>query len=206
MISRLSGILIDKDSAQIVLDVQGVGYAVDVPLTTYYQLPNTHELLTLWTHLSVREDAHQLFGFHEREQRNVFLLLIKVSGVGPKLALTILSGMDVSALRNCLQREDIATLTRIPGIGKKTAERLVIELRDKLDKFSILLPGERKAANVALLPEATASEEAMSALVALGYKPLEAQRAVNAVKSDSNLNSDDTATLVRAALKGLLKS
>ncbi len=206
MISRLSGILIDKDSAQIVLDVQGVGYAVDVPLTTYYQLPNTNEPLTLWTHMAVREDAHQLFGFHEREQRSVFLLLIKVSGVGPKLALTILSGMEVSALRNCLQREDLATLTRIPGIGKKTAERLVIELRDKLDKFSVSLPGERKAANVALMPEATASEEAMSALVALGYKPVEAQRAVNAAKKDGALDSDDTATLVRAALKGLLKS
>lgn len=206
MISRLSGILIDKDSAQIVLDVQGVGYAVDVPLTTYYQLPNTNEPLTLWTHMAVREDAHQLFGFHEREQRNVFLLLIKVSGVGPKLALTILSGMEVSALRICLQREDIATLTRIPGIGKKTAERLVIELRDKLDKFSVSLPGEQKAAHVALMPEATASEEAMSALVALGYKPVEAQRAVNAALKDSALNSDDTASVVRAALKGLLKS
>lgn len=206
MISRLSGILIDKDSAQIVLDVQGVGYAVDVPLTTYYQLPNTNEPLTLWTHMAVREDAHQLFGFHEREQRSVFLLLIKVSGVGPKLALTILSGMEVSALRNCLQREDIATLTRIPGIGKKTAERLVIELRDKLDTFSVSLPDERKAAHVSLVPEASASEEAMSALVALGYKPVEAQRAVNAAKKDGAIDSDDTATLVRAALKGLLKS
>lgn len=206
MISRLSGILIDKESAQIVLDVQGVGYAVDVPLTTYYQLPSTNEPLTLWTHMAVREDAHQLFGFHEREQRSVFLLLIKVSGVGPKLALTILSGMEVSALRNCLQREDIATLTRIPGIGKKTAERLVIELRDKLDKFSVSLPGEQKADNVSLVPEATASEEAMSALVALGYKPVEAQRAVNAALKDSALNSDDTASVVRAALKGLLKS
>lgn len=200
MISRLSGLLIDKDSAQIVLDVHGVGYAVDVPLTTYYQLPALNEPLTLWTHLSVREDAHQLFGFHEREQRSVFLLLIKVSGVGPKLALTILSGMEVSALRACLQREDIATLTRVPGIGKKTAERLVVELRDKLDKFSVSLPGER--ASVTLVPEASASDEAISALEALGYKPVEAQRAVKAVASAHT----DTANLVRAALKGLLKS
>lgn len=200
MISRLSGLLIDKNSAQIVLDVHGVGYAVDVALTTYYQLPDLNEPLTLWTHLSVREDAHQLFGFHEREQRSVFLLLIKVSGVGPKLALTILSGMEVGALRDCLQREDITTLTRVPGIGKKTAERLVVELRDKLDKFSPSLPGERPS--VALVPEASASDEAISALEALGYKPLEAQRAVKAVAGAHN----DTATLVRAALKGLLKS
>lgn len=202
MISRLEGTLIEKDTATIVLDVHGVGYAVDVPLTTYYALPPVGEPLTLWTHLSVREDAHQLFGFHEREARRTFLQLIKVSGVGPKLALTILSGMDVSALRACIQHEEVAQLTRIPGIGKKTAERLVIELRDTIAKETPSLSAPSHAGASTVIAPASATEEAMSALVGLGYKPADAKKAVDAVADSVT----ETADILRAALKGLLRA
>lgn len=202
MISRLQGTLIEKDTSTIIMDVHGVGYAVDVPLSTFCALPAVGEALTLWTHLSVREDAQQLFGFHEREARRTFLQLIKVSGVGPKLALTILSGMDVNALRACIQHEDIAQLTRIPGIGKKTAERLIIELRDTIAKETPSLSSATAVAGSALLPPASANDEAISALIGLGYKPTDAKKAVDAVAAQHT----DTADILRAALKGLMRS
>ncbi len=204
MIARLHGILIEKLAPHVIVDVNGVGYEVDVPLSTYYQLPALGERLTLWTHLSVREDAHQLFGFYDRDALQVFRILIKISGVGPKLALALLSGMEVDALSQCIAREDVATLTKIPGVGKKTAERLVIELRDKLgklDSIRVVKKGEVPNALPLLADPVSPVEEAESALVALGYKPLEAQRAVKAVSAAHS----ETAELVRAALKGLLK-
>lgn len=203
MISRLQGTLIEKLAPHVIIDVAGVGYEVDLPLSTYYQLPALGDSVTLWTHLSVREDAHQLFGFHNREALHVFRLLIKISGVGPKLALALLSGMEVDTLRNCIAREDVMTLTKIPGVGKKTAERLVIELRDKLSHFGSnhAMPAGSVNAMPLLAEPVSPVEEAESALVALGYKPLEAQRAVKAVAGTHT----DTAELVRAALKGLLR-
>jgi len=204
MIARLHGTLIEKLAPHVVVDVNGVGYEADVPLTTYYQLPALGETVTLWTHLSVREDAHQLFGFHDRDALQVFRILIKVSGVGPKLALALLSGMEVDSLRDCIAREDVALLTKVPGVGKKTAERLVIELRDKLGKADSIRLVKKGAATPALplaADPASPEEEAESALVALGYKPAEAQRAVKAVAG----SHAETAELVRAALKGLMK-
>lgn len=204
MIARLQGLLIEKIAPHVMVDVHGVAYELDVPLSTYYQLPALGEPVSLWTHLSVREDAHQLFGFRDRDTLQAFRLLIRISGVGPKLALALLSGMDVDSLRQCIAREDVPTLTKVPGIGKKTAERLVIELRDKLGKLdgvSVIKAGAVDAAPLLVAP-ATPAEEAESALVALGYKPVEAQRAVKAVAAAHS----ETAELVRAALKGLLKA
>lgn len=206
MIARLHGTLIEKLAPHVVVDVHGVGYEVDVPLTTFYLLPALGETVTLWTHLSVREDAHQLFGFRDRDALQVFRILIKVSGVGPKLALALLSGMEVDALRECIAREDVTLLTKVPGVGKKTAERLVIELRDKLGTLGGIRVERKPGTAPSALPlvEAPASpeEEAESALVALGYKPAEAERAVKAVAG----SHPDTAELVRAALKRLLKA
>lgn len=201
MLTRLSGLLIEKIAPTAVVDVNGVGYEVDLPLNTFYQLPALGENVVLWTHLSVREDAHQLFGFSDRNMLQTFRTLIKVSGVGPRLALAILSGMDTEALRVCLAQEDITTLTRIPGVGKKTAERLIIELRDKLGKPALKVLGQASG-NLSLMPTLNASEEAEQALVALGYKPIEAQRAIKAVANKEL----ETAELVRAALKGLLRN
>lgn len=201
MLTRLSGLLIEKIAPTAVVDVNGVGYEVDLPLNTFYQLPALGENVVLWTHLSVREDAHQLFGFSDRNMLQTFRTLIKVSGVGPRLALAILSGMDTEALRVCLAQEDITTLTRIPGVGKKTAERLIIELRDKLGKPALKVLGQASG-NLSLMPTLNASEEAEQALVALGYKPIEAQRAIKAVTNKEL----ETAELVRAALKGLLRN
>lgn len=203
MITRLHGLLVEKIAPHVVIDVQGVGYEVDMPLNAFFQLPALGQPVTLWTHLSVREDAHQLFGFSEREALQVFRILIKVSGVGPKLALALLSGMDVDTLRQCIASENISLLTKVPGVGKKTAERLVIELRDKLGKADGLRLVKVAGAPtpLPLAEPATPVEEAESALVALGYKPAEAARAVKAVAG----GHDDTAALVRAALKGLMK-
>lgn len=201
MLTRLSGLLIEKVAPTAIIDVHGAGYEVDLPLNSFYQLPALGQPVTLWTHLAIREDAHQLFGFLERDTLAVFRTLIKVNGVGPRLALAILSGMEVDALRRCLAQEDIATLTRVPGVGKKTAERLVVELRDKLGRDS--LPAAGTAADVPLLqPVLSPLEEAEQALVALGYRTAEAQRALKPL-AEQGL---PTADLVRAALKGLLRN
>lgn len=201
MLTRLSGLLIEKVAPTAIIDVQGAGYEVDLPLNSFYQLPALGQPVTLWTHLAIREDAHQLFGFLERDTLGVFRTLIKVNGVGPRLALAILSGMEVDALRRCLAQEDIATLTRVPGVGKKTAERLVVELRDKLGRASLPAPGS--SADIPLLqPVLSPLEEAEQALVALGYRATEAQRALKPLAEQTL----PTAELVRAALKGLLRN
>ena len=132
MIGRISGTLVEKNPPQILVDVQGVGYEVDVPMSTFYNLPRTGESVELLTHLVVREDAHLLFGFLTAGERMAFRLLLRISGVGPKVALSVLSGLSVDELATVVATEDAARLTRVPGIGKKTAERLVLELRDKL--------------------------------------------------------------------------
>jgi Holliday junction DNA helicase RuvA len=197
MIGRLKGIIVDKNAPQIIIDINGLGYEVETPLSTFCRL-RLGETEVLWTHLVVREDAQLLYGFSEKEERALFRLLLKVSGVGPKLALALLSGMEPAFLR-CIESEDISTLTKIPGVGKKTAERLMIELRDRIKELmpNSAIPSERLTLTSPLSPVA----EAEQALMALGYKPLEAQKAVALVKNQH----DDTAGLIRAALKAMIK-
>ncbi|MBP8020647.1 MAG: Holliday junction branch migration protein RuvA, partial [Agitococcus sp.] len=174
------------------------GYEVETPLPTFCQVTLGKEA-TLWIHQVIREDANLLYGFSDREERALFRLLLKVSGVGPKLALSLLSGMEANAFLRCIERDDVITLTKIPGVGKKTAERLVIELRDRIKE---LMPHsatttERLSLTTQLSPVA----EAEQALMGLGYKPLEAQQAVALVKNQH----EDTANLIRAALKSMVK-
>ena len=164
-------------------------------MSTFYDLPATGEKVTLYTHLVVREDAHLLYGFSRESQRQLFRSLLKVNGVGPRVALAVLSGLSESELLTCLAHEDIARLTKVPGIGRKTAERLVIELRDKVDLTAAPVAA---AARPAERPADPASE-AVSALIALGYKPVEASRAVSGIPA-AGLRSED---IIRQALKGL---
>ena len=198
MIGRLKGIIVDKNAPQIIIDINGLGYEVETPLSTFCRL-RLGETEVLWTHLVVREDAQLLYGFSEKEERALFRLLLKVSGIGPKVALALLSGMETNAFLRCIESEDISTLTKIPGVGKKTAERLMIELRDRIKELMphSATPNERLTLTSPLSPVA----EAEQALMALGYKPLEAQKAVALVKSQH----DDIAGLIRAALKAMVK-
>jgi holliday junction DNA helicase RuvA len=168
MIGRLSGRLIARRPPQIVVDVQGVGYELDVPMSTLYQLPANGSEVALHTHLIVREDAHQLYGFATEEERTMFRQLLRISGVGARTALAVLSGMSVAEVREAVTGQDAGRFTRIPGIGKKTAERLLLELKDRL------------TATVAAAPAGAVHErgDVMSALIALGYSDREAERAV----------------------------
>lgn len=197
MIGRLHGVLLYKQAPHLVLDVQGVGYEVDAPMSTFYTLPAIGQTITLHTHLAVREDAHQLYGFATPEEKQLFRDLIKVSGVGGKLALTILSGISVKDFIGTIQRGDSALLTQLPGVGKKTAERLVLEVRDRIGKSFGTQPD---------LPHAEGSDrvavtDAYGALLALGYKEAEASRMLkNANKP--GLSSEE---LIRAALQNALK-
>ncbi len=201
MIGRLHGTLVEKQAPGLLLEVQGVAYEVEAPLSTFYKLPALGQALTLWTHLVVREDAQLLNGFFEREERSLFRTLIKVNGVGPKMALGLLSGIEPDAFIRCIEHGDVGTLTKIPGVGKKTAERLVMEMRDRLKELSPLASIKGSASRLSLPVEATAQEEAESALVALGYKPLDAQKAIAAVKNEH----ESAAELIRAALKRMVK-
>lgn len=200
MIGRLHGILLEKQAPALLVDVHGVGYEVEAPLSTHYRLPALGQVATLFTHLIIREDAHQLFGFISREERALFRELIKITGVGPKMALALLSGMEPEALLACLERGDVTTLTRIPGVGKKTAERLIMEMRDRIKGFVEARHNEGRPM-VFESREPDAVEEAQSALVALGYKPAEAQKAVAAVKSEHQRAED----IIRAALRRMVK-
>jgi Holliday junction DNA helicase RuvA len=196
MIGRLHGTLLEKQPPQLLLDVGGVGYEVSAPMTTFYELPETGSQVTLHTHLAVREDAHVLYGFLREQDRLLFRTLIKVSGVGPKLALAILSGMSADEFAGCVQSGDAAALTRLPGVGKKTAERLVIEMKDRLkDWQGVTLTTE--TAEVGAAPASAALKDAISALVSLGYKPQEASRMVSQVEGEG-LASEE---LIRLALK-----
>jgi Holliday junction DNA helicase RuvA len=202
MIGRLQGILIEKLAPALLVDVQGVGYEIEAPLSTFYKLPAVGQPVLLWTHLVVREDAHLLFGFAGREERTLFRTLLRINGVGPKLALGLLSGIEPDAFIRCIEHGDVSTLTKIPGVGKKTAERLVIELRDRLKELSPVAVIRGEGANRISLPsEPTAAEEAESALVALGYKPADAQKAIAAVKNEHETAQE----LIRAALRRMVK-
>ena len=194
MIGRLTGKLIAKAPPDICVDVQGVGYELQVPMNTYYQLPEIDYGVVLFTHLVVREDAQLLYGFIDEPQRTLFRALIKISGVGPKLALAILSGMNTSEFVRVVTHDDAAALERLPGIGKKTAERLIIEMRDKLKNWEIADDGSTGQNPVA--EGRRALEEAESALIALGYKQKEAQRAIKSVAQE-DMSSQN---LIRQAL------
>jgi holliday junction DNA helicase RuvA len=197
MIGRLNGVLLEKYPPQVLLDVNGVGYEVDVPMTTYYQLPALGERVSLFIHQVVREDADLLFGFASRDERETFRQLIKVTGIGARIALAILSGMNADELARAVATEDIKCLSSVPGIGKKTAERLVLELRGKLTTGAALsVPGG--------LPftagEPEARSDILNALQALGYSEKEAAAAVKPLPVDIGVSEG-----IRLALKGLVK-
>ena len=196
MIGRLKGILVSKAPPNLLVDVQGVGYEVEAPMSTFYQLPALDSEVILHTHLIVREDAQILCGFATESERRLFRSLIRITGVGAKLALAILSGMSADEFARCVQDNDAASLTRLPGVGKKTAERLIIEMRDRLADWE---GGEAAAIPDAAAPPVApdAGREAVSALIALGYRPQEASRMVQLVDSEG-LSSED---IIREALK-----
>ncbi|MDF2866758.1 MAG: ATP-dependent helicase RuvA [Gammaproteobacteria bacterium] len=203
MIGRIQGILVEKQPPHLLVDVAGVGYEIEAPMSTFYQLPELGQTLTLHTHLAVREDAHVLYGFYELRERSLFRQLIKVNGVGPKLALTILSSIDPDQFVHSILENDASQLVRLPGIGKKTAERLIIEMRDRLKTWyeggSPLLPSLTPTDKPSIR---NAEQEAISELLALGYKPQEASRAVNQVADKETLACEQ---IIRSALKNLAK-
>jgi holliday junction DNA helicase RuvA len=200
MIGRIRGLLIEKKPPFILLDVQGIGYELEAPLTTFYRLPELNTELSLYTHLLVREDGHLLFGFLTDSERRLFRALLKVNGVGARLALTILSGTGADEFASCIHTADIARLTQVPGVGKKTAERLIIEMRDRLADWATLPSTFSADTRAASSPDAVA--DAISGLIALGYKPQEASRQVHAIDTEG-LTSE---AIIRAALKALAKS
>lgn len=199
MIGRIHGVLLDKQAPELLIDVNGVGYEIQAPMTTHYQLPAIGEPVTLHTHFVVREDAQLLYGFYELRERSLFRELIKVNGVGPKLALTILSGIEVDEFVRCVRDGDTVSLVRLPGVGKKTAERLLVEMRDRLQGWALLSTPSGKAA-VAPVAVNDPLAEAESALLALGYKPQEASRAIAAVSAQAERVED----LIRLALKNMV--
>lgn len=192
MIGRLTGMLNEKRPPTVVVDVNGIGYEVDVPMSTFFLLPATGNMVTLHTHLVVREDAHLLFGFASDEERRVFRQLLKISGVGTRTALSLLSGLSVSELYQAVSSQDGARLTRIPGIGKKTAERLLLELRDKL---------AAGGTTVAAGGTASARGDALNALISLGYSEKEAVNALGKLAAETPLQD-----AIRQALKLLSKA
>jgi Holliday junction DNA helicase RuvA len=201
VIGFLKGRLAVKQPPMLMVDVNGVGYELEAPMSTFYGLPATGEPVALFTHLVVREDAHILFGFGTDSERRLFRTLLKISGVGPKMALGILSGSSVDDFLRTIEAEDVAMLTRIPGIGRKTAERVIIEMRDSVQKLSTPAPGgEPSAAGVSGIP--SPQSEAFSALVALGYKPPEVTRLLKAA-DEPGLS---TTEIIRRALKSAAKA
>jgi len=197
VIGFLKGRLAVKQPPMLMVDVNGVGYEMEAPMSTFYGLPATGEPVALFTHLVVREDAHILYAFGTDGERRLFRGLLKISGVGPKIALGILSGASVEDFLRIVEAEDIAMLTRIPGIGRKTAERVIIEMRDSVKKLSMPAAGAAGAATLA-----TPQSEAFSALIALGYKPPEVVRLLKSV------DEPDLATteIIRRALKSAAKA
>jgi holliday junction DNA helicase RuvA len=191
MIGRLSGTLLEKNPPQLLIDCNGVGYEVGVPMSTFYNLPGIGEKIVLLTHLAIREDAHVLFGFGTAEERNVFKQLIKISGVGARTALSILSGMSVSDLAQAVTLQEAGRLTKVPGIGKKTAERLLLELKGKLGA-DIAAAGGRAVNDV--------TGDILNALIALGYSDKEAVLALKQIPADTTVSDG-----IKLALKALSK-
>ena len=204
MIGRLTGIIIEKQPPEMLLDVQGVGYELLLPMTSFYDLPELNQQVTLFTHLVVREDAHLLFGFAQKNDRTLFRELIKTNGVGPKLALAILSAMSVNEFAYAIEREELSKLVKIPGVGKKTAERLLVELKGK---FKGVAQGDFfvESRHLPSLDRPSVStdvslDDAIAALIALGYKPADAEKMVKKV-AKPELSSEQ---LIREALKAAL--
>ena len=193
MIGRLSGTLVEKNPPQILLDVAGIAYEVDVPMSTFYNLPNLGDKVVLFTHLVVREDAHLLFGFGSENERRAFRQLIKISGVGARTALSVLSGLSVAELAQAVSMQESGRLTRIPGIGKKTAERLLLELKDKLGVEVTTAVGVHRAPPVA--------SDVLHALIALGYSDKEATHAVKQLPEGISVGDG-----IRQSLKLLAKA
>ncbi len=192
MIGSLRGQLIQKQAPQVVVECGGVGYELEMPMSTFLDLPDVGSNLFLYTHLVVREDAQILYGFTTTDDRLLFRTLLKVNRVGAKMALGVLSAMTANDFRRCVEYEDTTTLSKIPGVGKKTAERLIIEMRDRIDKVLPAAPGAKTVS-----PEANARAEALEALVSLGYKPNEVSKLIG--KLDTNtLSAED---IIRQALK-----
>ncbi|OOF56908.1 Holliday junction branch migration protein RuvA [Rodentibacter myodis] len=204
MIGRLKGILLEKQPPEILLDVQGVGYELLLPMTSFYNLPDIGQETTLFTHLVVREDAHLLFGFAQKTDRTLFRELIKTNGVGPKLALAILSAMSVEQFAYAIEREELSKLTKIPGVGKKTAERLLVELKGKFKGIKqsdfFIESTHISTTSLAVPQQESAVDEAVAALIALGYKPTDAEKMVKRV-AKSEMGSEQ---LIREALKAAL--
>jgi len=201
MIGRLNGKLIEKQAPMLLIDVGGVCYEVQAPMSTFYQLPEIGNNVVLHTHFVVREDAQLLYGFYTKQERALFRALIKVSGIGPKLGITILSGIEPKNFARCIKENDIATLKSLPGIGATTAERLIVDMRKKLSDW---MEGELPMGNLnddaALLSKGLASNvsDAISALIALGYKPNDAHKSVHKISDRENLTSEE---LIRCALQ-----
>jgi Holliday junction DNA helicase RuvA len=192
MIGSVRGRIAAKSPPQVTIESGGIGYELEAPMSTFLQLPAIGAEVHLLTHLVVREDAHVLYGFGSEEERRLFRSLIRVSGVGPKIALALLSGISVTAFAQCVRTEDVSALTRVPGVGRKTAERLIVEMRDRLT------PQPGGAASVAVPAGSTPESEAWGALVALGYRPAEADRLIKAVGPGTH----STEELIRRALQG----
>ncbi|OCG54731.1 Holliday junction DNA helicase RuvA [Gilliamella sp. Choc6-1] len=202
MIGRLRGTIIEKQPPKVLIEVGGVGYNVFMPMTCFYELPNNGQEVMVLTHFIVREDAQLLYGFNHEQERELFRELIKVNGVGPKLALAILSGMSAQQFINAVEQSEIKTLVKLPGVGTKTAERLIVEMKDRVKRLGeelsvtnmIIETGEHKKSSNQI------ESEAISALIALGYKPQEASRIISKVIS----HDMDCETLIREALKSAL--
>jgi Holliday junction DNA helicase RuvA len=196
MIGQLKGMIIEKTPPELLILVQGVGYEVNAPMSTFYRLPDIQQEVLLFTHFIVREDAQQLYGFYTKEERTLFRILLKVNGVGPRLALTILSSMEPPEFVRCVNAHDKEALVRLPGIGAKTAERLIIEMRDKVAHWQDH-PSTNTLENIKKEPGNQRIQDAISALISLGYKPQEASRAVSKVET-AEMSSEE---IIRFALR-----
>ncbi len=202
MIGSLAGVLAFKSPPQLLLEVGGVGYEIEAPMSTFYALPPVGERAALLTHLVVREDAHILYGFATAEERTLFRHLLKVSGVGPRIALAILSGVTAGAFARAVREQDAATLTRIPGVGRKIAERLIVEMRERVESHDG--GGAAMVGAPAASPAAGAEAEAYSALVALGYRPQEATRLLKGLGGETaGLSTEE---LIRRALQSAVRA
>ena len=199
MIGQIKGRLIGKNPPEILVEVGGITYEILVPMSTLYQLPDLDGMVHLYTHFSVREDAQILYGFFDAESKRMFRSLVRVNGVGPKLALGILSGMSVDEFVQTVKSNDSDSLVKMPGVGKKTAERLIIEMRDKLSEWD----STDASSNLSLVPNSTFIKDAEIAMVSLGYKPQQASRAISQVLKN-NPEIDDSEELIRFSLKSMI--
>ncbi|MEI8596041.1 Holliday junction branch migration protein RuvA [Photobacterium sp. Hal280] len=206
MIGRLRGIILEKQPPEVVIEAAGIGYEVQMPMSCFYELPEMGQEVTIATHFVVREDAQLLYGFNKKSERDLFREVIKANGVGPKLGLAILSALTASQFVLCVENEDISTLVKIPGVGKKTAERLLVEMKDRLkgwgegDLFTPALDTAASQAQSAASDKNRAEDEAVSALIALGYKPQQASKVVAQVAQD-DMPSE---AIIREALRSMV--